>query len=236
MPAWDVVNEAFARDGARRDCLWQRVIGDDWIELALRAARAADPAAKLFYNETAADSPNAKFGAVEAMAKDFKARGVPLDGVGLQYHLLQGARPLQFLAEDAMRRIGGARPRASTSPSSTAITSTFTGTLGRGSTARRRRSRPSRRPARRSTRCFRITLWGAADHWSWRGTGEMAVALDGQYAEKPGWAGILEAIRPPRCRAGQPPSAPGRPPLPRRQRRRVHGVVDRPWDPEGDAR
>jgi GH35 family endo-1,4-beta-xylanase len=26
VSAWDVVNEAFAAGGARRDCLWQRVI------------------------------------------------------------------------------------------------------------------------------------------------------------------------------------------------------------------
>ena len=106
VPAWDVVNEAFASSGARRDCLWQRVIGDDWIAQALRAARAADPSARLFYNETAADFPNAKFGAVEAMAQDFRARGVPLDGVGLQYHVHTGSAPLQFLSEDAMRRLG----------------------------------------------------------------------------------------------------------------------------------
>ena len=58
------------------------MIGDAWIELALRAARAPDPDAELFYNETRADIPNSKFGAVEAMAGDFVARGVPLDGIG----------------------------------------------------------------------------------------------------------------------------------------------------------
>ena len=30
VPAWDVVNEALNDDGTRRDCLWKRVIGDDW--------------------------------------------------------------------------------------------------------------------------------------------------------------------------------------------------------------
>ncbi|OSC53353.1 1,4-beta-xylanase, partial [Streptomyces sp. 4F] len=49
---WDVVNEAFAdgSSGARRDSNLQRT-GNDWIEVAFRTARAADPAAKLCYND-----------------------------------------------------------------------------------------------------------------------------------------------------------------------------------------
>ena len=55
--AWDVVNEAFADggSGARRDSNLQRT-GNDWIEAAFRAARAADPAAKLCYNDYNTDN------------------------------------------------------------------------------------------------------------------------------------------------------------------------------------
>ena len=82
--------------------------------------------------------------------------------------------------------------------------------------------------------CFRITLWGAADHWSWRGTGEMAVALDDSYAEKPGWAGIQEAIRP-QAPLGQPPSAPGQPAASAAPNAGVFTVSwPASWDPEGD--
>jgi endo-1,4-beta-xylanase len=86
--AWDVVNEAFAdgSGGGRRDSNLQRT-GNDWIEVAFRTARAADPAAKLCYNDYNIDDANAaKTRAVVAMVRDFKARGVPIDCVGLQSH------------------------------------------------------------------------------------------------------------------------------------------------------
>ena len=86
--AWDVVNEAFAdgSSGARRDSNLQRT-GNDWIEAAFRAARAADPGAKLCYNDYNTDDwTHAKTQAVYNMVRDFKARGVPIDCVGLQSH------------------------------------------------------------------------------------------------------------------------------------------------------
>jgi endo-1,4-beta-xylanase len=86
--AWDVVNEAFADggSGARRDSNLQRT-GNDWIEAAFRAARAADPGAKLCYNDYNTDGVNAKSTGVFQMVADFKARGVPIDCVGFQSHL-----------------------------------------------------------------------------------------------------------------------------------------------------
>ncbi|NES59224.1 endo-1,4-beta-xylanase, partial [Micromonospora sp. PPF5-6] len=86
--AWDVVNEAFADggSGARRDSNLQRT-GNDWIEAAFRTARAADPAAKLCYNDYNTDGINAKSTGVYNMVRDFKTRGVPIDCVGFQSHL-----------------------------------------------------------------------------------------------------------------------------------------------------
>ena len=233
VPAWDVVNEAFAANGTRRDCLWQRVIGHEWIELALRAARAADPGAKLFYNETGADIPNSKFGAVEAMAQDFLARKVPLDGIGLQNHLLQGDGPLQFLAEDAMRRIGALGLAVHVSELD-GITSTFAGTREQKLDRQAQAFQTVASACQAVDACFRITMWGAADNWSWRGAGEMAVALDGSYAEKPGWAGIQEAIRP-QAPLGQPPSAPGQPAASAAPNAGIFTVSwPASWDPEND--
>ena len=91
--AWDVVNEAFNDDGTMRHTIWfdQPGIGAGegakYIEQALRWAREADPGAKLFYNDYDAEMINQKSDAIYAMARDFKKRGVPLDGIGFQTHV-----------------------------------------------------------------------------------------------------------------------------------------------------
>lgn len=91
--AWDVVNEAFKDDGTMRDTLWYNQPGigagkgTQYIEQVLRWAHQADPKAKLFYNDFDAELLNKKSDAIYAMAKDFKERGVPLDGIGFQTHV-----------------------------------------------------------------------------------------------------------------------------------------------------
>lgn len=84
--AWDVVNEAWDDNGELRDSVWSRVLGQSFIEEAFRAARAADPTVKLYYNDYDIESDYPKADAVYAMAQDFVARGVPIDGIGMQMH------------------------------------------------------------------------------------------------------------------------------------------------------
>ena len=110
---WDVVDDAFLPDGSRRNTVWQQVIGDDHLAIAFDAARAADPTALLFYDDfyddlavtqdavangvsivggataersECADVP--KCVAVREAISSLAASGVPVDGVGIQAHLL----------------------------------------------------------------------------------------------------------------------------------------------------
>ena len=92
--AWDVVNEAFNDDGSMRDTIWYDQpgigfagTGTKYIEQVLNWAHAADPSAKLFYNDYNAEPVDAKSDAIYAMAQDFRTRGVPLDGIGFQLHI-----------------------------------------------------------------------------------------------------------------------------------------------------
>src|SRR5215210_8928181 len=93
--AWDVVNEIFLADGSVEPSVWYdrpgiglKGKGTAYVERALRWARAADPDALLFYNDYDTEGLNPKSDAVYEMLKDFRARGVPLDGVGVQAHIM----------------------------------------------------------------------------------------------------------------------------------------------------
>ena len=58
-----------------------------YIERCLRWAHEADPQALLFYNDAEAETINPKSDAIYAMVRDFRQRGVPIDGIGFQMHV-----------------------------------------------------------------------------------------------------------------------------------------------------
>ena len=88
VQGWDVVNEAIADDGdALRDTPAARVIGPDYIELAFRFARDADPSAELYYNDYNIERP-AKRERTLRLLEQLLASGVRVDGVGIQGHWL----------------------------------------------------------------------------------------------------------------------------------------------------
>ncbi|WP_345763509.1 endo-1,4-beta-xylanase [Diaminobutyricibacter sp. McL0608] len=84
---WDVVNEAFNDDGTLRDTIWLQKLGSGYIADAFRWAHAADPKAKLFYNDYNIEYTGPKSNAVYALVSQLKSQGVPIDGVGFQTHL-----------------------------------------------------------------------------------------------------------------------------------------------------
>ena len=105
IDAWDVVNEAFEDNGTLRNSQWRRIVGDDFIEKAFEFARAADPSAKLVYNDYNADTP-AKRDGIAKLAKELKKKGL-IDAVGMQGHYLLDY-PSSKQIEDAIRKYADA--------------------------------------------------------------------------------------------------------------------------------
>ncbi len=85
--AWDVVNEAVPDTSTSiyRRSKFYEIIGEDYIEKAFEYAHAADPDAKLFYNDYNTES-TVKREKIYKLLKKLKDKKVPVDGVGLQGH------------------------------------------------------------------------------------------------------------------------------------------------------
>ncbi len=82
---WDVVNEAIEDDGSFRKSPFYNLIGEEFIEIAFRAAHEADPDAELYYNDYSMAGAK-KREAVCQLVKRLKAKGIRIDGVGMQSH------------------------------------------------------------------------------------------------------------------------------------------------------
>lgn len=83
--AWDVVNEAFAEDGSFRKCKWLEIIGEDYVDKAFEYAHEADPGVELYYNEyDYVKKPKCE--AVIKLVRKLQAKGLRVDGVGIQGH------------------------------------------------------------------------------------------------------------------------------------------------------
>ncbi|WP_446210141.1 endo-1,4-beta-xylanase [Micromonospora sp. IBSANI012] len=181
--SWDVVNEAFADGGtgARRDSNLQRT-GNDWIEVAFRAARAADPTAKLCYNDYNTDGQNAKSNAVYAMVQDFKARGVPIDCVGFQSHF-NSASPVPADYQANLQRFANL---------GVDVQITELDIEGSGSAQADNYARVVR-ACLAVSRCTGITVWGIRDTDSWRASGT-PLLFDGSGNKKPAYTATLDAL------------------------------------------
>ncbi|AJP04596.1 1,4-beta-xylanase [Streptomyces cyaneogriseus subsp. noncyanogenus] len=182
--SWDVVNEAFqdGSSGARRSSPFQDKLGNGFIEEAFRTARAADPAAKLCYNDYNTDGINAKSNAVYNMVKDFKARGVPIDCVGFQSHF-NSASPVPSDYQANLQRFAdlGVEVQITELDIEGSGTSQATsyGNVVKACLA--------------VTRCTGITVWGITDKYSWRASGT-PLLFDSNYNKKPAYTAVLSAL------------------------------------------
>ncbi len=203
--AWDVVNEAFDESGALKPSIWYDRPGiglarksTAYIEQAFRWAHDADPQALLFYNDSGAEAINAKSDAIYAMVKDFKQRGVPIDGVGMQMHIFDLHADSEGISRNIARftalglqvhitEMDVAVPLDAAghpSASDLALQADIYRTIASACLAH---------PG-----CTAIQTWGFTDKYSWigwktKGAKGNALLFDRYYGPKPAYAAIYDA-------------------------------------------
>ncbi|WP_030198505.1 non-reducing end alpha-L-arabinofuranosidase family hydrolase [Streptomyces sp. NRRL S-87] len=179
--AWDVVNEAFADGGSGglRDSVFQKVLGNGFVEEAFRTARAADPSAKLCYNDYNIENwSDAKTQGVYRMVKDFTSRGVPIDCVGFQSHFGAGGPPASFKTTLAGFAALGVDVQITELDIAQASPTSYANAVGACLSV---------------ARCTGITVWGVRDSDSWR-SGENPLLFDGNGKPKPAYTAVMSAL------------------------------------------
>jgi endo-1,4-beta-xylanase len=204
--AWDVVNEAFDENGHLKDSPWFNHPGiglaekeSAYIEQALRWAHDADPHALLFYNESGGEGLNRKSDAIYAMAKDFKHRGIPLDGIGFQFHISEPDIDTVAIAAN-ITRLAALGLQIHITELDVSLPVDAAG-LARNDDLLRQAEvyRGVVWACLQSPGCTAIQTWGFTDKYSWigthsHGTRGAALPFDRAYKPKAAYKAMLEEI------------------------------------------
>ena len=195
---WDVCNEAIGDSGAMRQTIWHNTVGPDYVKIAFRAARAADPRGSLFYNDRGIEATAEHFEGVCRLLDELRQSGCPVDGIGLQMHLdLNQADKLQHLPArlDRLAEFGlrvhvtelDVRMKLQGEPTP--------GQLASQADVYRR----VLRSCLHARSCDVLAMWGFTDRHSWvphffpdYGA---ALIFDEEYEEKPGYREMAAELR-----------------------------------------
>ncbi len=207
--SWDVVNEVFEENGNFRSSFWYNTLGQSFIADAFRAARAADPNARLCINDYNVEGINAKSTAMYNLVVSLRQQNVPVDCVGFQAHLAvqygfpgQVQQNMQRFADLGVQvRVTELDVRIPLPADSNEINTQnqyYTNMI----TA-----------CNNVTACAGVTIWGFTDRYSWvpdtfQGEGQ-ALIYDTNYNQKGAYTAVHNALDGGPPGDTQPPTTPG---------------------------
>ncbi len=206
--AWDVVNEVFLADGSVEPSVWydQPGIGlagkgTAYVERAFRWARAADRDALLFYNDYDTEGLNPKSDAVYAMLKDFKRRGVPVDGVGIQAHIMDLKAEDLATIDENLARLAALGLQIHITELDVGLPTDAAGRLVDEASLRRQADiyRRIADACLRQPKCTAFQTWGFTDRHTWipgftKGAKGWPLPFDRDYGKKPAYEALLESF------------------------------------------
>jgi len=191
IKTWDVVNEAVddSSNGngfqLRNSFLRQKV--PDFVDLAFQTARKVSPDTKLFYNDYNAEGQYPKSESIYNFVADLKKRNIPIDGVGLQYHVGSNSQPSFDKINDLIGRyckLGlevhitelDVKKEGNESRQTEAYTNALKACLG-------------------NSCCKAFLVWGVGDSDSWLGANEEALLFNNNYQPKPVYNSLIEVLK-----------------------------------------
>ncbi len=194
VASWDVVNEAVDDAGRLRRTIFLRALGPDHVAEAFRRAHAADPQARLYYNDYGAEAGGVKADAVYALVRRLLDDGVPIHGVGLQMHLRATHPPARAAVAANVARLAALGLSVRISEMDVRIRRARRG----DPLARQRRVYEDAIAACAGMPGFAgVTFWGVSDAHSWV-HGEFGrdapLLFDRDYAPKPAYFGARAAL------------------------------------------
>ena len=219
--SWNVVNEAIDTqagdaDGMRRSPLSEK-LGPDYIAAAFHAARAADPAALLAYNdaqlEMATPLHAARRSALLRLLDRLGREGAPIGAVGLQTHLRLDGTPFDPAAYRAFLADIAGRGLRILITEMDVFDIDAPGGIAQRDAAVAGRYRDVLTVALDQPAVASLVTWGLSDRYTWltpatkpayhRADGQPArpLPLDDAFQPKPAFAAIAACLRQARHRA-----------------------------------
>ncbi len=205
--SWDVANEIFNDDGSLRvESQIQGTFRDPvgFVGRCFKYTRDADPGAKLFYNDYNVVLASGKRNAMKSMAARFKKEGIPIDGLGEQFHYGIRTSPTSIASGFADLASSGLLIHLSEIDSRVNVdrvdTYVFTDT-DKAKQADFYRSIAKLYNGLPAGQKFAMTMWGVTDKYTWlrdRANGnpkEYPLLFDESFARKSAYTGFLEGLK-----------------------------------------
>lgn len=201
VASWDVVNEAFNEDGSLRSTIFSQKLGSNYIAKIFQWARAADPNAKLFYNDYNLESNVTKADAAIALVN---ANPTLIDGIGMQMHI-SITTPSSTVLNTIMDKVVATGKLIHFSELDVLVNPTGSVTTYDYSTALAQKNKykevigiyKTKVPADKR---FGITIWGMRDVDSWlkingNGYTDYPLLFGDDYEYKIAHQGVIEALQ-----------------------------------------
>src|ERR1039457_2628464 len=172
------------------------------MDMAFQWAHAADPTAKLFYNDTFAEGLGAKSDAVYNLVKGMLSRGVPVNGVGFEMHVTLTSAPSQADISSNMARLAALGLEVHITEMDVRLLVDSNGNASAAALASQAAIYQSVMSAcQAAPNCTAFLTWGITDAYSGWSPGThpglgAALLLDAKYQPKPAYnsvAGVLKS-------------------------------------------